>query len=40
MVRDNRIEDAKPAGEQQRRRQRKEQNQLECDRSWFVQERR
>jgi hypothetical protein len=37
MAHDNRIKDAKPAGEQKRRRQRKEQNELECDGTWFIQ---
>lgn len=36
---DNRVKHAKPAGEQERSRQRKEQNKLECDGPWFVQER-
>ena len=37
MAHDNRVKDAKPAGEQKRRRQRKEQNELECDGTWFIQ---
>ena len=37
MAHDNRVKDAKPACEQKRRRQRKEQNELECDGAWFIQ---